>query len=226
MSATTPAPSVPLQPPLSPPGPRRLTAATCSSIRAAAEEVEVDEEGDVWFEGRGACSGEEEEGGKTGSEEDSEEEGWGDEAGTADATYLFVIPPEGDDEWFEAEAGAVGVIGAEAAACEGGDELFLEDTSLVPGSDTWPDSPVLVRCSPHVKHDLGQTQMASEVCAALPINQCEKLIHFETSLFAGAALVRVAGLDNSDEQYFLGRKRKLQVGLNCSSLWSCACLLA
>jgi hypothetical protein len=46
---------------------------------------------------------------------------------------------------------------------------------------------------------------------ALPINNAAQPIPFETSLFKGVAMIRIADISTSPTDYFAGKRRKMQV---------------
>jgi len=73
----------------------------------------------------------------------------------------------------------------------------------------WPDG-LLVRLAPDIDTNL---IAAPGHASTLPLNNAAAPIAFETALFKGAAVVRVADIPSSSSQtdYFSGKKRKLQV---------------
>ena len=73
----------------------------------------------------------------------------------------------------------------------------------------WPDG-LLVRLAPEIDMNL---TAASDHTSTLPLNNAAAPIAFETALFKGAAVVRVADIPSSSSQtdYFSGKKRKLKV---------------
>jgi len=73
----------------------------------------------------------------------------------------------------------------------------------------WSDG-LLVRLAPEIDATLTGVEYPT---AALPLNNSSAPITFETALFKGAAIVRVADIPSSSTQndYFSGKKRKLQV---------------
>jgi hypothetical protein len=101
---------------------------------------------------------------------------------------------------------------------------------MLPPLEAWPDYPLLLRLSPDVYaadptatlHD-GATGEALDPRAALAINNADSPIAFETELFNGEAVLRIADLPPNDSfpggrggsalagEYFAGKRRKMQV---------------
>mmetsp|Transcript_4835 Transcript_4835/g.6229 ORF Transcript_4835/g.6229 Transcript_4835/m.6229 type:complete len:728 (-) Transcript_4835:265-2448(-) len=82
------------------------------------------------------------------------------------------------------------------------------DIPLPPKSE-WPDYPILVRCSEDVDMKIGFNNVSAY--GALPINDELHPIPFETNLFKGIAMIRIADLSTSPIDYFKGKRRKMQV---------------
>lgn len=68
-----------------------------------------------------------------------------------------------------------------------------------------PDIPIHIRASPSVHGT------SVPIVNGVPVD-------FETSLFRGTAVVRIADLPDSDSEYFHNRKRKFQVAIQVKFL--------
>ena len=93
----------------------------------------------------------------------------------------------------------------------------------LPSKETWPDYPLLFRNSGHCAATITDAEgNVQDPYAALPINDPNTPIFFETRLFKGRALFRIDDLPPNPRpggrggsamaaDYFEGRKRKMQV---------------
>ena len=86
-----------------------------------------------------------------------------------------------------------------------------EYRNTLPPVSEWPDLPVLVRCSPDVPMEVHLP--GKSAYGALPINDKTSPIPFETPLFKGHAMIRIADLPSSPVDYFRGKRRKMQVAI-------------
>jgi len=112
--------------------------------------------------------------------------------------------------------GAAPMGGAEASQEGGGlprsvsgGEIPDVDLTQVPPVSTWIHSPLLIRAAPHVPHKVDGIKCTAT--SQLRVNKVP--IPFETDLFKGVAMIRVANLSDSPKGYFKGRNRKLQVAI-------------
>jgi acylglycerol lipase len=75
----------------------------------------------------------------------------------------------------------------------------------LPPVEEWPDRPVIVRCSDDVPMEVHIP--GKSAYGALPINDRTTPIPFETPLFKGVAMIRIADLPSSPMDYFGGKVR-------------------
>ena len=118
------------------------------------------------------------------------------------------VRPETRADWHE-RGDRWPSAGPGLAACDFVVNDEYRDT-LPPVSD-WPDAPVLVRCSPDVPMEIYLA--GKSAYGALPINDKSTPIPFETPLFKGHAMIRIADLPSSPADYFRGKRRKMQVAI-------------
>ncbi|CAM9188942.1 unnamed protein product [Scytosiphon promiscuus] len=104
------------------------------------------------------------------------------------------------------EGGGRGGGGEGGTAGEGGARPEL---ASLPPEKEWPHHPIFVRLSPSVG---GQVRLdGQEPNSSIPVNSDDIAVPFETPLFKGRLLVRVAGLPGDGAQdYFRGKKRLMQ----------------
>jgi len=117
-----------------------------------------------------------------------------------------------DDEEAEERESLLGAIVPEPSSVLPQDFLFNDEfrTSL-PQIQEWPDRPVLVRCSSNVPMEI--LVPGKSAYGALPINDRRTPIPFETPLFKGVAMIRIADLPSSPTDYFYRKRRKMQVAI-------------
>ena len=60
-------------------------------------------------------------------------------------------------------------------------------------------------------HQTVEKNLEKKKHAALPINDAAHPIPFETSLFKGVAMIRIADISTSPVEYFSGKRRRMQV---------------
>jgi len=77
----------------------------------------------------------------------------------------------------------------------------------IPPPSSWIHSPLLIRCAPSVPCRIDGVRCTPT--SQLRVNVVP--IPFETSLFKGLAMIRIANLPDSPPSYFRGRSRKMQV---------------
>ena len=75
--------------------------------------------------------------------------------------------------------------------------------NTLPPVERWPDRPVIVRCSDDA--DMEVHIPGKSAYGALPINDKTTPIPFETPLFKGVAMIRIADLKTSPLDYFGGK---------------------
>jgi hypothetical protein len=85
-------------------------------------------------------------------------------------------------------------------------------STKIPPPSTWIHSPLLIRCSPLTPHKIDGIECTPT--SQLRVNKIP--IPFETSLFKGVAMIRIANLPDSPPSYFKGRNRKMQVAIQGS----------
>jgi hypothetical protein len=100
---------------------------------------------------------------------------------------------------------------AGASSHPGGElnEAGDDGTKKLPPKMEWPDYPILVRCSEDVPMTIDLPGVSAY--GALPINNAAQPIPFETNLFKGVAMIRIADISTTDHSYFDGKRRKMQV---------------
>ena len=77
----------------------------------------------------------------------------------------------------------------------------------IPPKSSWIHSPILVRCAPSVPCSIDGIKCTPT--SQLRVNVVP--IPFETELFKGYAMIRIANLKGSPDDYFRKRARKMQV---------------
>jgi hypothetical protein len=108
----------------------------------------------------------------------------------------------------------------EAASSSGGGSSSSDDkqrtvssladmASTIPPVSTWIHSPLLIRAAPTCPHSVDG--IPCTLTSQLRVNNVP--IPFETDLFVGSAMIRVANLPSSPINYFNKRNRKLQVAI-------------
>jgi hypothetical protein len=107
-----------------------------------------------------------------------------------------------------ATAGGGSASGLGAAGASGGGAGDDGNKKLPPKAE-WPDYPILVRCSEDVPMTIDLPGVSAY--GALPINHAAQPIPFETNLFKGVAMIRIADIRTTDHSYFDGKRRKMQV---------------
>ena len=98
---------------------------------------------------------------------------------------------------------------AETEMCAPPSRVSPSGVELVPPVETWVHYPVLVRCAPNTP-----TRVGGILCtpsSQLRINNIP--MPFETKLFKGTVMIRIANLADSPEDFFAGRNRKCQVAI-------------
>ncbi|CAM9289874.1 unnamed protein product [Ectocarpus fasciculatus] len=104
-------------------------------------------------------------------------------------------------------AGVVNGDGGVAAAGGVGEER--PELASLPPEKEWPHHPIFVRLSPSVGDQVRLD--GHEPNSSIPVNSDDIAVPFETPLFKGRLLVRVAGLPGDGAQdYFRGKKRLMQ----------------
>jgi hypothetical protein len=122
---------------------------------------------------------------------------------------------------------SVGSTGGSQAEQEQQEQHDPHGTIPLPPKSEWPDYPILVRCSEDTAMKIDLAGVSAY--GALPINDAERPIPFETNLFKGVAMIRIADLKTSPLDYFTGKRRKMQVHVAFFSCWlfelgaHCAC---
>ena len=88
-------------------------------------------------------------------------------------------------------------------ACQSHFSVNDQYRDTLPPLNEWPDRPVIVRCSEDLPMKINLP--GKSAYGALPINDNKKPIPFETPLFKGVAMVRIADLPSSPIDYFGGK---------------------
>ncbi|CBN73937.1 conserved unknown protein [Ectocarpus siliculosus] len=101
------------------------------------------------------------------------------------------------------------VDGGGGVAAAGGVGGERPELASLPPEKEWPHHPIFVRLSPSVGDQVRLD--GHEPNSSIPVNSDDIAVPFETPLFKGRLLVRVAGLPGDGAQdYFRGKKRLMQ----------------
>eukprot|EP00752_Nemacystus_decipiens_P009692 g8658.t2 len=136
--------------------------------------------------------------------------GCGGEVGAVSEGGGGAVEQEGGGGGGAAPAEVVGAGGV-AGDPRGRGGVFAERPELasLPLIEDWPHHPIFVRLSPSVD---GQVRLDGHAHnSSIPVNSEDVAVPFETPLFKGRLLVRVAGLPGDGAaDYFRGKKRLMQ----------------